>query len=207
MLKIHQRIKNERVAAGLTEDEMAEKLNIGRSTYQYWEKKDPSIDKIKLVAKALGKDEDYFFIKNDENHINLPIPQVNEDPAVYNKELPVGDLGVTLKDYVTLLIETKNKAEEREQRLLALLEKDMSVLKTNSETIQADLEQVARMVRADDMEIMEGTDKALGRESGTTALRAGIVERAFSEADKESHTTDSKDKRDSLSKGRRQGKD
>jgi hypothetical protein len=88
---------------------------------------------------------------------------------------------------------------------LALLEKDITSIKSNSETIQADLEQVARMVRADDMEIMEGTDKTLGRESGTTALRASIVERAFSEADKEDHTNPSNDKQDKQDKAKQQG--
>ena len=102
-------------------------------------------------------------------------------------------------------IETKNKAEEMERRLLALLEKDVRAIKTNSETIQADLEQVARMVRADDMEIMEGTDKTLGREVGTTALRASIVERAFSEADKDPDTNPSNDKQGNQGKAKRQG--
>lgn len=141
--------------------------------------------------------------KSDTTYV---VPQIANELAKLHTLLPLGDLTVTLKDYVTLLIETKNKAEEREKRLLALLEKDMTVLKSNSETIQADLEQVARMVRADDMEMMEGTDKTLGRESGTTALRAGIVERAFSEADKETHTSDSKGKKGNSGRAKQQGK-
>lgn len=66
MSSIHQKIKNQRIKAGLTEDDMAEKLGIPRSTYQYWEQKTPKVDKIRSIAKALSLPEDYFFIENDE---------------------------------------------------------------------------------------------------------------------------------------------
>lgn len=67
MLQIYQRIEQERISAGLTQEQMAEKLGIERSTYQYWEKKTPSTEKIIRVAKALGLPEDYFFVSKDEN--------------------------------------------------------------------------------------------------------------------------------------------
>lgn len=66
-MQIHEKIEQARVSAGLSQDEMAEKLGIGRSTYQYWEKKTPSIDKILRVAKVLHLPDDYFFGDNDEN--------------------------------------------------------------------------------------------------------------------------------------------
>lgn len=127
----------------------------------------------------------------------------NEDPVEYGRELPKGDLIVTLKDYVTLLIETKNKAEQRERRLLALLEKDMSMLKTNSETILADLQQVAQMTRADDLTMMDSQDRIEGREVGTSSTEASIVEHAFSQEGAEDDTTDSNDKQDSSGREKR----
>jgi DNA-binding XRE family transcriptional regulator len=39
MLQIHQKIEQARISAGLTQDEMAERLGVKRSTYQYWEQK------------------------------------------------------------------------------------------------------------------------------------------------------------------------
>lgn len=65
-MQIHEKIKRARILADLTEEEMAEKLGIKRSTYQYWEKKTPSLDKIKQVAEVLGLPDDYFFISDDE---------------------------------------------------------------------------------------------------------------------------------------------
>ncbi len=67
-MQIHEKIRQARDLAHLTEEQMAERLGEKRSTYQYWEKKTPSIDKIKRVAIALGKPEDYFFVKHDENN-------------------------------------------------------------------------------------------------------------------------------------------
>jgi transcriptional regulator with XRE-family HTH domain len=67
MLQIHERIKNERLKAKLSEEQIAKIIGIERTTYQYWEKKTPSIDKVKLVAKALGLDENYFLVNHDED--------------------------------------------------------------------------------------------------------------------------------------------
>jgi transcriptional regulator with XRE-family HTH domain len=80
MLHIHEKIKQARISAKLTQDEMAEKLGIERSTYQYWEKKTPTVDKIKDVAKALKLPVDYFLGSKDENLVNKahePEPEYN----------------------------------------------------------------------------------------------------------------------------------
>jgi transcriptional regulator with XRE-family HTH domain len=66
MLQIHQKIEQARISAGLTQDEMAEKLGIKRTTYQYWEQVTPSIDKINRVAEVLKLPNDYFFGVGDE---------------------------------------------------------------------------------------------------------------------------------------------
>lgn len=67
MLQIHEKIKLARESARLSQDEMAEKLQMKRSTYQYWEEKDPSVLKIARVAEALGLDKGVFFVQNDED--------------------------------------------------------------------------------------------------------------------------------------------
>jgi hypothetical protein len=135
------------------------------------------------------------------------INQFNEDPAVYNMVLPMGDLRLTVKDHIDFLKDTIKKAEEREQKLLMLLEKDISIIKSNSETIQADLEVLTGIVRSDDEVLLKGTDRILGREEGASSTEAYIGERAFLDSDKVSHTTDSKGKKGSSGKGRQQRKD
>jgi transcriptional regulator with XRE-family HTH domain len=69
-MQIHEKIERARVSAGLTQDQMAEKLGIKRSTYQYWEKKTPGIDKLRQVAKALHLPNDYFLGNGDENFVS-----------------------------------------------------------------------------------------------------------------------------------------
>lgn len=73
MTPIHQLIANERKKAHLTEDEMAKKLKVTRATYQYWEKKTPSVEKIERVERALNLPHGYFFEQqrkgNDEKII------------------------------------------------------------------------------------------------------------------------------------------
>jgi transcriptional regulator with XRE-family HTH domain len=141
------------------------------------------------------------------------LPVVNEDPAVYNKELPLGDLKVTLKDYVELLKEksrlaeeSKREAESRERTLLTLLESNLAEIKANSIAIKDQLVRVDHIIRSDDAEIMEGTDKILGREVGTTAIKAGIVELALGASDADIDTNPSRGKKGSSDKERRQRK-
>lgn len=69
-MQIHERIKTERIKAGLTEAQIADKLGVKRSTYQYWEKETPAIDKIKAVARALGLNDEYFFRIDDQKIVN-----------------------------------------------------------------------------------------------------------------------------------------
>lgn len=68
MLQIHEKIEQARISAGLSQEEMAEKLGIKRSTYQYWEQQTPSLAKIKKVAKVLNLSDDYFFGADEKNN-------------------------------------------------------------------------------------------------------------------------------------------
>lgn len=94
MLQIHEKIEAERIKAGLTQDEMAEKLGIKRSTYQYWEKNTPKVDKVKAVAEALGKPADYFFVTPDEKFVT-PKPELNGTPPAH--------IPISWQDYIKLI--------------------------------------------------------------------------------------------------------
>src|SRR5579871_1354584 len=91
MLHINKKIEQAMVAANLTQDELAQKLGIKRSTYQYWEKKTPTIDKIKAVTKALNLPEDYFFnainIEEDNPEGNSELVEILKDDREFFKEL------------------------------------------------------------------------------------------------------------------------
>jgi hypothetical protein len=133
------------------------------------------------------------------------INQVNEDPVEYNTILPLGELKVTLKEYVDLLKETARKAEERERKLLLILEKNVITIKANSDAILDDLSQVVRMVRADDMAMMDSLDRIEGREPGRTRQEAGIVERAYEAEDEDNGTNDNEHKDGNSGKQKKQG--
>lgn len=105
MKQIHELIKSERVKANLSEEEMATRLKINRSTYQYWEKSTPSIDKIKRIAKALGKNENYFFITDDEKSVNQ---QQKEEVT----DVIPGEASVTVQQYLDELRFDKKELQE-----------------------------------------------------------------------------------------------
>lgn len=64
-MHINEKIKKARLDAGLTPAALAKKIGVPRTTYLYWEEKTPTIEKIKQVALALGKVENYFFDSSD----------------------------------------------------------------------------------------------------------------------------------------------
>ena len=80
MLQIHEKIEQARISAGFTQEQMANKLDISRTTYIYWERKTPSIDKIKKVAEVLDLPVEYFL---DENFNNVELNTTAESEAQY----------------------------------------------------------------------------------------------------------------------------
>jgi hypothetical protein len=116
--------------------------------------------------------------------------QVNEDPADYNKSLPLGDLKVTLKDYIDLWKSMVGKEEDRNKELLAIIkelaagqkaiaealrpikEKTEEILANSSTTLER-LSLVETIVRSDDEIIMNNQDRQSGNEVGTSATEAG----------------------------------
>jgi hypothetical protein len=153
-----------------------------------------------LLREKYGLDNEQI-VRNEE----APLSRVNEDPAEYNTVLPMGDHKVTLADYIELLKEKAREAKERERELMSLLKGDIARLKTNSKTILDDLSQVVRMVRSDDMSMMDSLDRIEGREPGRTRQEAGIVERAYEAEDEDNGTNDNEHTDDNSGKQKKQG--
>jgi transcriptional regulator with XRE-family HTH domain len=145
MLQIHKKIEAERIKAGLTQDEVAEKLGIKRSTYQYWEKKTPGVDKLKQVAKVLGKPESYFLNGDDENfgtqqktdYINtnsLPGTATLQD-LLNEKDQRIKDIETSRQKIESLLAE----ANEEKRQLIATLRENMRLQEQQLKTMEANL--------------------------------------------------------------------
>jgi len=62
MIKFAERIKEERISAGYTIKELADKLNISPRSVQYWEKGQivPDIQMFMLISKLLDISMDYL---------------------------------------------------------------------------------------------------------------------------------------------------
>jgi transcriptional regulator with XRE-family HTH domain len=184
-MQIHERIKKERLRQELSEEEVAKRLKIKRSTYQYWETVTPKVDKIKSVARALGLDENFFFIAPDE--IDENIGNKEHGTQVSGLNLNGGTVLVDAKDltasYERILeekearrIEAKERAERAEKekdRLLTIIEKNLTALLTNSNTALDRLSLVETIIRSDDTVIMNNQDIQNGNKVGTSAKEAG----------------------------------
>jgi transcriptional regulator with XRE-family HTH domain len=199
MMQIHERIKAERLKQKLSEEEVAGRLDIPRSTYQYWETKTPHVDKIKAVAKALGHEENFFFVTPDEYFLkeaepvdeNIVTSKTNDEKEhgtqVSGLVLSGGRVLVEAKDltasYERILeekearrIEAKERAERAEKendRLLTIIENNLTALLTNSGVALDRLSLVETIIRSDDTVIMNNQDLQNGKKVGTSAKEAG----------------------------------
>jgi transcriptional regulator with XRE-family HTH domain len=184
-------IRKKRDLLGLSARELADLLNVDKANLYKWEKghmpSDPT-DYIKIEN----------WLKNGhaesvpKSTISGSLENKNEDQL--NMVLPLGDLKVTLKDHFDLLKQIADEAKKEKERLYNLLENKLADLVSNSKTILADLQDASRMTRADDLTMMRGTDRILGREDGASAKEAHILERALGEDDEETDTKDSDNK-------------
>lgn len=138
MLQIHQKIEQARLAAGLTQEEMAEKIGIKRSTYQYWEEKDPSIDKVKKVARALNLSDDYFFGKEEQ------LPEVTEALSV---DLPTMQVIIKLAESNSKLSDGNKELIESNRIALEntkiIAEANRTLARSNEELVQMTKQSIA----------------------------------------------------------------
>ena len=96
---INDNIKAARKDAGYTQEEMAEKLGVNRSTYAYWElNTDPDFNSITAIAKLCGyKFKDLI----DENFITKNL--LNDPPAKYkNDRKSAADIKLVDKDELVI---------------------------------------------------------------------------------------------------------
>lgn len=138
---------------------------------------------VAVIAKKTGISKGYVSeVINKEKE-----PSENFLRLFYEKvingsdELPLGDLRVTLKDYVDLLKEQSRKAEEREKKYLEIIEGKLIAIEANSKELVEDLSALTTEVQAEHRAIMDTADKAAGQPIGTTAAAADSVELASQE--------------------------
>lgn len=100
MLQIHERIRQQREKAGLSQKELAEIIGVERTTYAYWEEVDPKPDKIKMVAKALNLPDEFFFV-------NVEYEDEEKPYIKRRRELKNGDTGRQVPFYDTFAVAGK----------------------------------------------------------------------------------------------------
>lgn len=61
-MKLNEKIKNARKAAGLTQQQAADKVGIAKEVYQMYEygTRNPRLEKLKAIADACGVSLEYF---------------------------------------------------------------------------------------------------------------------------------------------------
>ncbi|XHW39296.1 helix-turn-helix transcriptional regulator [Streptococcus dysgalactiae subsp. equisimilis] len=72
-MMLSERLKTLRKEAGLTQEEVAKKLEISRPAYTYWEKgeKKPTPDKLTQIANLFGVSTDYLLNNQVDDEIDL----------------------------------------------------------------------------------------------------------------------------------------
>jgi transcriptional regulator with XRE-family HTH domain len=93
-----------------------------------------------------------------------------------DQTLPIGDLKVTLKDYVDLLKSQAVKAEEREKEYLEIIKSKLISIDANSKEMADDIEALTTEIQAEHRAMMDTMDVAAKQPIGTTRAAAGTVE-------------------------------
>lgn len=162
-MQINERIKREREKAGLKPGQLAKTLGIPRTTYLYWESATPDVEKIKSVARALGKDENYFFEQIDEKtdeSDETKISMVNEEAAPYEvkaETIKGHVLYVQAKDLAASferLIEEKERIIELVKFQAAKAEKDKDRLFKALDDAQKTINEVLKPIKEQTQEIL-----------------------------------------------------
>lgn len=78
-----ERLKEMRVKAGLTQQELGEKLGLGKSTISEWEsgKRMPGLELVEDIAKALGIDPWYLMGWSTEPSLDSPYENDQTEPT------------------------------------------------------------------------------------------------------------------------------
>jgi transcriptional regulator with XRE-family HTH domain len=178
-MQIHERIKAERIKKGLSEDDIAGKLDIPRSTYQYWETKTPSVEKIKAVAVALGLAENYFFINDekisDKNDEIIGNPKGDHGTHVAGTALTGRIVLVDAKD----LTASYERIIEEKERIIRLIESQIEKAEKEKEKLfkalenaQTTINEVLKPIKEQTAEILSNSKKV---NEGVRSLKTEIV--------------------------------
>ncbi len=83
-----QRLKQLRLEKGLTQKEVADLVNVNRVTYTNWEKgnREPSFEKLFLLAEYLGTNTDYLLGKSDNPKRSITHDEDTNFSARYIKD-------------------------------------------------------------------------------------------------------------------------
>lgn len=111
------------------------------------------------------------------------IPQIANDLAEYNKALPMGDLELTVKDYIELWKMFYSKEEQRNNELITIIKdlaKGQNEIKDTLKPIASSLKEIPPVLDAilrnsseHDREIMTALDHLAGNTPGTLQKEAG----------------------------------
>jgi hypothetical protein len=176
MSAFNHNIKLIRALTGKKQLAFAELIKSNKSNIKTWETTDTLPTDILIyrrLADLAGVSE--HDIRNKaltEKDITLKVDKVDESNSV----LPLGDLHVTLKDYVELLKDRARKAEEREKEYLEIIKSKLISIDANSKEMAEDIEALTTEIQAEHRAMMDTMDVAAGQPIGTTFAKADSVE-------------------------------
>ena len=118
-----QRLKKIRLACGLTQTDIAQALNIDRTTYTYYEtgKHEPSLSRAQELAKLFNIDIATLIGENDLPSGNFMIA---DDEVEYNAGL--GNFNELKKDEAMLLLYYRRLDKSRQAKLLKTIKEKYS---------------------------------------------------------------------------------
>ena len=104
--KIGKKIKALRKTKHLTQDELADKLDMKRATISNWEigRRTPHLEDLQKIAEFLGADLSYFGVGSSEIHDLIARAKVIFD----DKEVPTSEKAKVYKEIMRLYLEMED---------------------------------------------------------------------------------------------------
>lgn len=142
MLQICRNIKQARLSTGKSQEEIAKKINVSRSTYKNWEENtEPDLANLKTIAEALGV-QPYVLLKGvidfDETNKSGPI----QEPDLLTRmktEIHTMQLSLDQLSKDVLMIPDSDKIKGRRVKQdLALHKKERSLKNKRNNLFETD---------------------------------------------------------------------
>lgn len=107
MSNLGEKIKQIRIARGFTQDDIAEAMNLKRTTVSNWEKnlRVPSSDKLIEYAKVVGVTLDYFGDNSPERTLFQTMAQL--DQLFMDASVPEADKDKAYQDIMKVYLKSK----------------------------------------------------------------------------------------------------